>query len=111
LRPGAAAGLLNTEPAFAEAWHTACAAFAPYLPEGTPGLHNVLYGPDAPAWLWRPSLAQPAHIALAVALAALWRARGFTPAMVLGHSLGEYAAAHIAGVLDLDGLARLVAGR
>jgi acyl transferase domain-containing protein len=111
LRPGAGAGLLDTEPAFAEAWHTACAAFAPYLPAGAPPLHTVLHGADAAHWLQRPSLAQPAHIALAVALAALWRARGITPALVLGHSLGEYAAAYVAGVLDLDGLARLIAGR
>ncbi|WP_158929667.1 type I polyketide synthase [Acidisphaera sp. S103] len=110
LRPGAGGGLLG-DPAFAEAWHGVCAAFARYLPHGTPGLHDVLHGAEAAAWLRRPSLAQPAHIALAVALTALWRARGVVPAAVLGHSLGEYAAAYVAGVLDLDGLARLVAGR
>ncbi|WP_308071669.1 type I polyketide synthase, partial [Roseomonas sp. CECT 9278] len=111
LRPGAGLGLVAAEPAFARAWREVCAAFAPYLPAGTPGLEAVLHGPDAARWLERASLAQPAHVGLGVALARLWRGRGVVPLVVLGHSLGEYVAAHVAGVLDLDGLARLVAGR
>ncbi|GLU47176.1 type I polyketide synthase [Nocardiopsis ansamitocini] len=45
------------------------------------------------------------------AQAALWRSWGYTPDAVLGHSLGEVAAAHAAGALGLDDAARVVAVR
>jgi acyl transferase domain-containing protein/NADPH:quinone reductase-like Zn-dependent oxidoreductase/predicted O-methyltransferase YrrM/acyl carrier protein len=108
---GAGAGLLATEPAFAAAWHAACDAFDPHLAPGAVGLHVAVHGLDAAAWLSRPGMAQAAHVALGVALAALWRSRGLVPSVVVGHSLGEYVAAHVAGVLPLAALARLVAGR
>ncbi|HVH47169.1 MAG TPA: acyltransferase domain-containing protein, partial [Labilithrix sp.] len=44
----------------------------------------------------------PATVALEIALAAQWRAWGIEPSVVVGHSIGEIAAAHVAGVLDLD---------
>ncbi|WP_257460229.1 type I polyketide synthase [Archangium lipolyticum] len=56
-------------------------------------------------------VAQPAIFAIQVALAAAWRALGVVPAAVVGHSVGEIAAAHISGALSLPEAARLVAHR
>jgi thioester reductase-like protein len=52
--------------------------------------------------------AQPAIFAIQVALAALWRSWGIHPQAVVGHSVGEVAAAHVAGVLDLPAAVRVI---
>ena len=57
------------------------------------------------------ALAQPAVFVIDYALAKLWMSFGVVPAAVIGHSLGEYAAACIAGILSLDDALALVADR
>lgn len=54
---------------------------------------------------------QPTIFAMQVALAAAWRAHGVEPAAVIGHSLGEVAAAVVAGVLSLDDGAKVICRR
>jgi acyl transferase domain-containing protein/thioesterase domain-containing protein/acyl carrier protein len=54
------------------------------------------------------NIAQPAIFALQVALATLWHSLGILPAAVVGHSVGEVAAAHIAGALTLREAARII---
>src|SRR6185312_13969084 len=63
------------------------------------------------ALLARTDYAQPALYALSAGLGALWRSWGIEPGAVRGHSVGEYAAAHLAGVLTLEDGARLIAAR
>jgi acyl transferase domain-containing protein/aryl carrier-like protein len=54
---------------------------------------------------------QPALFAIQVALAAVWRSWGIGPDAVVGQSMGEVAAAHVAGALSLDDAARIICRR
>ena len=54
---------------------------------------------------------QPSLFAVEWSLAELWRARGVTPALCLGHSIGEIAAACVAGVMDVESGMRLTIER
>jgi acyl transferase domain-containing protein/acyl-CoA synthetase (AMP-forming)/AMP-acid ligase II/NADPH:quinone reductase-like Zn-dependent oxidoreductase/acyl carrier protein/ubiquinone/menaquinone biosynthesis C-methylase UbiE len=76
-------------------------------------LQDVLFaeGDSAAARLNETQYTQPALFALEYALATLWRAWGIEPDWVMGHSVGEYAAACLAGVFSLEDGLRLIAER
>ncbi|MER5209651.1 acyltransferase domain-containing protein [Streptomyces sp. NPDC002838] len=71
-------------------------------------LYDHLASGDA---LDRLEVAQPVLFGLQLAIAELWRAHGVEPAAVIGHSMGEVAAAVCAGALDVADAARVVAVR
>ncbi|MEU7769046.1 type I polyketide synthase [Nocardia sp. NPDC049190] len=59
----------------------------------------------------RVDIVQPVLFAMEVALAALWRSKGIEPDAVIGHSMGEVAAAHVAGALTLGDATRIICRR
>ncbi|GAA0415698.1 SDR family NAD(P)-dependent oxidoreductase [Streptomyces luteireticuli] len=105
--PGMAADLLAAEPVFRAAVAEADAALAPCLGWS---VARELARPDAEAWR-RTEVAQPALFAVQTGLVALLEARGLRPAVVVGHSVGEVAAAHAAGALSLADAALVIAER
>lgn len=79
-------------------------------------LREVIFPPDAEreharGLLGQTWFCQPAIVAIECALAHLWMSWGIVPRAMMGHSLGEYAAAHIAGVFSLEDVLRLLARR
>ncbi len=105
---GMARELLACSPVFAEGIHACEQALAPHLDWS---LTDVLRGlPGAPT-IERIDVVQPVLLAMMVSLARLWRACGVHPDLVVGHSQGELAAAHVAGGLSLPDAAHVVAVR
>ncbi|WP_326640477.1 SDR family NAD(P)-dependent oxidoreductase [Streptosporangium sp. NBC_01755] len=102
---GMGSALLEQEPVFAAAIRECEIALEPYTDRS---VTDVLAGrADAD----RIDVVQPALFALQIGLARLWAANGVVPAAVVGHSLGEIAAAHVAGALTLAEAARVVGVR
>jgi acyl transferase domain-containing protein/surfactin synthase thioesterase subunit len=96
----------RAEPSFRETLERCFALFAAAdIP-----LADVLFADDD-GRLHQTLFAQPALFSLQVALTELWRRWGITPETVIGHSIGEFAAAVAAGACALPDAVRLVAAR
>ncbi len=101
--------LYETQPAFRQTLDRCAELLEPYLDRP---LLSVLYpeaGDDSP--MDQTGYTQPALFALEYALAELWRQWGIEPAAVMGHSVGEYVAACVAGVFGLEDALKLIAAR
>ncbi len=105
---GMALKLLDSSPVFAQAMRDCEEALSRYIDWS---LIEVLRGGQGQPRLERVDVVQPTLFAVMVSLAALWRSARVEPAMVVGHSQGEIAAAHVAGGLSLQDAARVVALR
>jgi acyl transferase domain-containing protein/acyl carrier protein len=105
--------LYERRPVFQQAVERCDGLFRPYIRRS---IIHMLYtaGEDTESGgsiIHQTNYSQPLIFSIEYALAALWESWGITPAAVLGHSIGEFAAAVTAGVLDVEDAVKLVAER
>jgi len=98
---GMARELLEHEPVFRAELEACEAAMRPFVEWSL--LEQLQAEPNSPAYaMERIDVVQPVLVAVDLALAELWRARGVEPDAVVGHSMGEVAAACFAGALSRE---------
>jgi acyl transferase domain-containing protein len=105
--------LYETHPIFRAEVDRCCELLAPELGLD---LRHVLYPPDsekseAQERLMQTSLTQPALFVVEYAMAQVWLSLGVKPQVMIGHSLGEYVAATLAGIFTLEDALHLLAVR
>ncbi len=104
---GMGRNLHAAEPAFREAFD-ACSDLL--KDELDLDLRDLVFGDD-PAAMLPTAIMQPAIFTFEYALARWWMSQGVQPSAMIGHSVGEFVAATLAGVFELDDALRLVARR
>ncbi|MFZ2754996.1 MAG: amino acid adenylation domain-containing protein [Lysobacteraceae bacterium] len=111
--PAMGHGLYAAEPVFRDAYDACCAVLASQMQIGANTANDVceLFFSDAPDVLVATHLTQPAVFALEYALARLWMSWGVEPGALIGHSVGEFVCATLAGVMSLADALALVALR
>jgi amino acid adenylation domain-containing protein len=110
--PGMAAAIYESEPRFRAELDRCAELLAPRLGIDLRGLLWPRQGAaEAARRLGQTAFAQPALFAVEYALAQLWMSWGIAPQAMIGHSIGEYVAACLAGVFSLADALRLVAER
>lgn len=107
-RSGMGRELFRTQPVFAAALERCAALFDR---SSDVGLLDLMWQPAYGPLLNRTRFAQPVLFSFAYSLAALWQSWGVYPDVVLGHSVGEFAAACVAGVMSLEDALALVVRR
>ena len=103
--------LFDFEPVFAETLNRCAAAVADVLEKPLLDAIFDVDSPESEETLRQTSYAQPALFAVEMGLARLWQSWGFEPDVVLGHSVGQYSAACVAGVFGLEDGVLLMAER